>query len=456
MSVKLFSADVEKRALRTVCGSAEGQKLWVNLTAKHFATEIGSLAFKRIQNHFKRHGELPSWSGLLSDPGLPDRVRGALKTFKTPPARVPKNVKALANSLEVYRKKRGLDSLSRLISEQLSAEGNEVDGILDNISKSFADIGRADTSLKTHTIGTGDTARELVTAILKGKVQQFVPTGFRAYDSINYGIPIGSMMIVAGASGSGKSAVMGTLGRNMASRAARVLFAPLEMETDAMIQRELATQTGINLTKFLNPKIAMTLAEKKKALKKYDMLSRQIRRTGGKLTFWEQDQQATLDAILGYAKAHGYNVVMIDYVGLLAGTDGDDQVRAFSRITKQCKLWAKNNKAIVILAAQLNDEGKIKYSRAMHEDASTMWTFIRTAQDKEQNTVTVDQGKSRQQSDHQLRLFMDLATMTVRDLTSEEAAALKHVGGASGGAKTGKPSKGGKGKVRAAKFFNDI
>jgi replicative DNA helicase len=455
MAVKLFSADVEKKVLKTLCASAEGQKLWVNLTAKHFATEVGSLTFKRIQHHFKRHGELPSWSSLLTDPGLPDRARSALKAFKAPPARVTKNIKAISNSLEVYRKKRGLDQLSRQISEQLSAEGNEIDGVLDNVSKAFADIGRADTSLKTHTIGSGDTALELVTAILKGKVQQFIPTGFRAYDAINYGIPLGSLMLVAGASGSGKSAVLGTLGRNMALKGGEVLFAPLEMETDAMLQRELSTQTGINLTKFLNPKVAMTLAEKQKALKSYKRLSLQIRKAGGKLTFWEQDQQASIDAILGHAKAHGYKIVVVDYVGLLAGTDGDDQVRAFSRITKQCKLWAKNNRAIVILAAQLNDDGKIKYSRAMNEDASTMWSFTRTAQDKEQNTVTVDQGKSRQQSDHQLRLFMDLSTMTVRDLTSDEANALKSIGGGgSGAAAKGKSGK--KAKTRSAKFFNDI
>ena len=454
---RLLSADLEKRALRTICTSAQGAAMWGTLTSAHFASEIAYKAFKRVEVAFKKRGEVPSWASLCQDPGLDDQTRAALKTFKTSPAKTPKARRELLDSLEVYRKRRGLNEMAKSISDLLANEGvSEIDSIMENVSKKFADIGQAGSGFQTHTIGKGDTATGLVIQMLKAGEDNFIPTGFKAFDAINHGIPLGSLFMISGTSGSGKSAVMNTLSRNFAHLGGKVLFAPLEMDTTSMLQRELAFQTGTSLTNFLNPSKTMTKADKVKALKAYKRVSRKIATANGKITYYSPDGQASIGALLGYSKANGYNIVMIDYVGLLEGTDGDDQVKALGRIASMAKRWAVANRAIVVMAAQLSDDGYIKYARKLKEDASTMWTFQRTPQDRENNTLTVRQEKSRQQGDFPFTLFCDLSTMTIRDQTADEKKRAESASksGSSAFRKDGGKQKGK--KSSAAKFFVDI
>jgi replicative DNA helicase len=451
---KLFSADLEKRVLKTALSSKEGIASWGLLTDKHFATEVGSLAFKRAELLFRKKGELPSWSSLCADPTLPSNVKGALKAFKVAPSRIPKNIAAQRENLDSYRKRRALNELIRTVSDALDEEAKDVDAIMDVVSRSFADIGQAGSELKIDTIGKGDTALKVVNEALYGKQKLFIPTGFKTFDSYNHGIPLGSNMLVVGESGSGKSAVLGSLAKNMALQGNKVLFAPLEMDSTGMLQRGMADLTGMSLTKFLNPSKAMTRDEKLKALKAYKQLSRRIATAEGKWTFINHDHDVSIDTILSYAKAHSYRVVIIDYAGLLAGTDGDDQAKALSRVAKVAKRWATVNNAVVIMAAQLSDEGKVKYSRALKEWASVMWTFTRDAKDKEQNTVTVRPEKSRQQTDTPFSLHMDLSTMTIRDMTAEESAQARKAKDGSSGPRGGKP--GSKKGLSGARFFDNL
>lgn len=459
MSMRLFSGDAEKRAIRAFCGSPSKtirQIIQSGLKEDHFETEVGREAFRRIKLVFRKRGEIISWRELCEDPALSSTTKSALKSFKGLPPKTTANARTLLGNLDNYCKLRTLNHLSRSISEALQAQ-NAKDGDLDTLFNEVTEIasqihGRSG-AVRTITIGTdSETGSAAVKRLLKGEVETFLPTGFRAFDNENHGLLWGSMALIASPSGNGKSAMAHTLARNFATIGAPTLVAALEMNCDNMLQRDLSMLTGIGLTKLLNPKKTLTTKDKEGVELAYKKFNRQLKRSGGKLTYYSPDEDAEITSILSYAKLGGYKVVVIDYVGLLAGTDGDDQVRALGRITRQCKLWAGANDAIVVLVAQLKDDGGVKYASKMKEDAVNMWQFMRTPQDREMNIVRVHPTKSRQQSDRPFTLFFDASTMTIRDLTPEEAKALAKADSVD--AARAPPRKGGKGGRKP--FFTNL
>ncbi len=108
-------------------------------------------------------------------------------------------------------------------------------------------------------------------------------------------------------------------------------------------------------------------------------------------------------------------MLAIDYLGLLEGADGEDQWRMLMNIARFLHVWGKANKVICIAAAQLSEEGMLRYAKGLAEHAKYFWSWRVDDITKSTGIVTINQKKARQASDHDFMLQFDLARMTVRD-----------------------------------------
>lgn len=422
---KTYSPDLEKRALKTICtGSKEGHFLMSKINKDHFATEVGASAYERISVLLNKRGVIITWRNLCEDPSLHEDLRASLRSFEQKPCRNENSATGLFNGLENFRKIRALNDLSRDISTSLQDGSVDVESIIDSTTTNVSKLSTVGASVTINHIGLNDNTRELVRKMLKGEENRFIPTGFNTYDSVNHGILDGSLFMVGAPAGNFKSLMVQTLARNFALQGAKVCIAPLEMNNMSLMQRELSMQTQIPLTKMLNPGKSMSPKERKQTYEAYRTLSRTIRKRGGQLTIFSSEEDLTLESFLSFCKPYGYKVLIVDYVGLLAGSDGDDQVRALGRIARRSKIWASANNAVVVLAAQMSDDGLVRYSRAMNEHASLFWSWKATPQSRESHTIKVHQGKSRMQDPFSFDLYCNPATMLIRDLTAEEIKAL--------------------------------
>lgn len=468
MAAKLFSAELEKRALRGFCTPNKATRILSNITTEHFATEVCKAAFNRVRLILNKRGSLMSWRDLITDPTLPAATKAALKAFKFKAPTTEERNRRLFDSLDAYRQLRGLNTMSRSISEALNRDDKQdVASLLETVARSYAQITAKAGSMELIHEGIDDNSKELIERILKGEKDAFLRTGFRAFDDRAHGIPWGSLMMVAAPTGGGKSALVRKLAENFALQGVRVLSATLEMDQLSNMQRSLASLTGVNLSRLVNP-INLTKLEKEAIRKKQKARSARIRKAGGKLSNLANDSEnLSLDTILTFAKTMHYRVVVIDYMGLLDGADGDDQVRALSRMTRKAKLWAGANNAVVVFAAQLADDGsKVRYAGAMKEHSSNLWQFVRSPLDKENKTARIQQTKSRKNEEFDFDLFFDTSVMDVRDLTPEEVKRLQAVqqagvyGGGGSGKGNGKKDKNRIGKIKksgfSSKYSTDI
>jgi hypothetical protein len=112
----------------------------------------------------------------------------------------------------------------------------------------------------------------------------------------------------------------------------------------------------------------------------------------------------------------GYVGVKVYLLGGSKGVDGDQSWQALGNAARYAKVWAKNNNKIVIVLAQLSDEGAIRYSKAIKDHANNMFAWTYTDQNKKSGIIDIIQQKARNQEAFDFQLQVDFSTMRMFDV----------------------------------------
>lgn len=234
-------------------------------------------------------------------------------------------------------------------------------------------------------------------------------------------VPEGNSYQVNGLS-SHNSTMVSALAEKMAMFGAHVGIVPLEMNTEEMVMRDMARASGVDMTDLIAPKKKMSPKARKKAYRAYKERTIAMDKRGGSVKIIEPGGDVDIQTLLHEARVFDFDVIMIDYVGLLKGAEGDRQWQELGNITRYCKIWAGLHNCVVIMAAQLSAEGLLRYSRTMEEHASYAWAWLPNELSKEQGIFLVEQRKARQAKQFEFPIKIDFATMDVRDPTRQEYA----------------------------------
>ncbi len=416
---RLFSTNLEKKAIKFVCSdNKHAKKFLATIDESFFQRNVTKTAFKRIKKVMKSKGEVPSYNDLVEDPGLDESVRLQLKDFTAKTPKSAERANQLFEQLDEYRVMREAFSAAKNVIEELNKPTVDIEAVIKTFTEAL-DKSRSSRGLPK--ISIGDSTREsdaLVKAILTGKDDDVIPTGIKAFDDINRGFFKGSLVILAGNTGAGKSTLAGQLAFNMASTGIRVCIYSLEMTQREEMQRTMARASGVSMTKIINPR-KMTREEKVRVYKAMKKLRRKFRKAGGIVTFVTPDRDLTIEEALYSLGPYDYDVIIVDYITLLKDLGGEDQAKALGSAARFAKVFAKNKHCLVILLAQLNEEGLIKYSRAIREHANNMWAFLRDDKAKESGVIRVQQQKARNQRDFPFDLLERYDIMTISDVPKD-------------------------------------
>ena len=363
--MKLYDSKLEFRAIKTMCSSAHDvgrAKLLTMATDDHFHDTAAAACFSRIRSLARSNHAIPSWSDLITDPGLPESVRDELSARKVKSADDIGGIKAMFRQLNHYFKMRVAFDIAANMQRDLDAanemDGETIDAMLrgaaDRFVNAYAAAGDDSVTLLDHKGGADKMLKEL----MSNNRPETTPTGLSGFDDINKGLLRGSLFIIAATTGAGKSALAGQLALNMAMAGKKVCFVPLEMSKRDMLARMMANVTGLTVDKFLFKE--MTANEKKRVKSKYAKYKMELETSGGHVRIYEPSEDVDMEGMLTLLGPYDDDVIFIDYIGLLAGVDGDDFWRQLGRAARFAKVWAKSNDKIVVLLAQLSDEGLIK------------------------------------------------------------------------------------------------
>jgi replicative DNA helicase len=383
-------------------------------------------------------GESPSYRLLIEDPDLSKEARDHMRESQATAVTTTAEAKKAVSNLEKYRKRRGVYNLAVDLSNQLKAPKVDIDGLLHRATSAISVIrAKKATDESFLHFGKNNNSMKTVDSILyDDNSVDVIPTGIESFDSVSGGVYRGALFTIGANSGGGKSIMATVLAKNFASQGYKVVLVPLEMSKKEMTTRLMASVCGVDFSDLWLQRLAT--GDRDRIRKKFRKWLKKVKQAGGRLTIYKPEQDETIEEVFAATAAYEADINIIDYIGLLKGVDGDDQVRALGQVARYGKINAENTGRANIMLSQLTDDGKIKYSRAIAEHSSLAWTWMATPESKETGVTRIEQPKSRNSMAFPFYVKIDYAKMQIHSMDMSAADEDSSLGSIDVSAKDGK------------------
>lgn len=181
----------------------------------------------------------------------------------------------------------------------------------------------------------------------KRKKVEPIKTGYRSIDDIIGNMMGGDMMILAAATGMGKTCMMLNIAVSMAKAGKKILIFSLEMNKEQLINRIVAAETGISSSQIRNFELCKGDEEKYWDYiysDEFSKLNIQI------CTEYNISTSRIRNIVLG-SKA---DIVFMDYLGLISSNNKQSSYERVSEISRELKLMAMESDKPFIVLHQLN------------------------------------------------------------------------------------------------------
>jgi replicative DNA helicase len=243
-------------------------------------------------------------------------------------------------------------------------------------------------------IGTDSNIMEHVERSLARTAPNTVPTGFRDFDEAAGGLPRGGVTTLAANSGGGKSVMGQQLAINAVNRGYNAAIVTLEMNAEQTTNRLMANIARTNHDAFHLAKT--NVMQKKHAREAMDTWNAKNDAAGKRLQIY-CTPDTTMSSIALQLRPFEYDIIIIDYINLLCrdDTDANNEAQALAEISRQAKVQAGQTNTAWVIIAQLNDQGAVKYSKAIKENSDYMWAWTYGDAERESHIIDIEQQKSR-------------------------------------------------------------
>lgn len=224
---------------------------------------------------------------------------------------------------------------------------------------------------------------DLLRAFRDGDVKESIQTGWPDLDRIS---PVrrGDMVVIAAQAKGGKSTLALSYMAEVCKRGMSALLLSLEMPARDIIEKMLAREARVRLDtmyarSFGGPEMS------------------RIARANQDMAEWQADIRSDchdLPAIIAAARSAkaqrpGLALVVVDYLQLVRGPSGDSREREVAEVSRTLRMMAMELDCVVVALSQLNDDGKLRESRAIGQDATAVWTIAKKEDDEQSNRRTL-------------------------------------------------------------------
>ena len=420
---KTVHYDAELRGICSLCNGSEKvrAKIVGFLGPEHFACKEPAEMYRRIMGLISNDKAIPTVQVLRTDPTLSVESQNIL-TADPEYCLTEQDAEALVDQLEQFRQIRvvydGAAELTRNVKDTTPESIQAATGIMERIiSQTRSKFEDSNMVIS----GKGGTDKDLIDLILSDDKPDRVLTGFREFDKATNGFARKDLVLIAATSGGGKTVMAEQLAINMYHRTGQnrsIAIVSFEMDKE-----EIYARLTSNLTQYDFSKVYLRdLTPEKRAVcrEKLEEFGRHGAEHGNRFLVWCPTADITPAQVGAFLKPGNYDVVFIDYVGLVAPEQKKDLWENLGDITRGFKSVARQNNCVVIVMAQLDeDTNKVKYSKAMKHHSSYVWKWNYGPEQAENKQVQVQQEKARHCRSFPFTLKANFETMSFYDIPPE-------------------------------------
>lgn len=395
---KIVSARAELAVLRGLLSPDKkiAGTLLSSVDETYFHYEESREVFEAIQYHFKDEGTIPKFKLLLEDSSLSKEAVDHIKESEVVIRSMDDANKALKN-LNKFRQLRGLYNVADHIATAVKKSKVDVSDLLESVSDAIGAVHSSKInkdSFQHHGMNNNSTS-DIKELLYSDSTEHVIPTGIPEFDKDAGGFVRGSLVTLGGSSGGGKSIMGNQLAMNMAAAGYKVLVVPLEMSKSEMNARMVANRSGLDVTRILHHKLAT--GERELAFNKWQKWVKRVKKKGGRYTIFKPESDMTIEEIMAAVNVYDCDVVLIDYISLLKGVDGDDAWQRLGAAARFAKINAETTNRVNILLCQVSDDGKIRYARSISEHSTNSWIWVTPKAEREKviGRIKIEQPKAR-------------------------------------------------------------
>jgi replicative DNA helicase len=366
------------------------QQTW---DSDYFAIPAHRIVFNALQGVHQRTGVCCPFSaiaeleatGQLEAAGGEESVHDTLCTMKVASGKVCQDM-ADDYRKHLHRTKAYRDVLTLMEKEEVNLRTGKAN--LKELSETIMNLAE-DRTTKVKPVK--DLIIEIIDEMEGKAVKDFFPTGLLKVDrALKGGMHKGEMMTVASETGGGKSIYLVQAALANLLEGKSVLFFSLEMKAKDILTRMACNIAGYPVREPEDYKTANKneLQAISGALLKLHQLPIEI-----------VDGVAEIDEIEchinRYTGEKRADVIVVDYLQIIAFDGAEGRESQISEIARRLKVAALKNNSIMLTASQLNDEGRLRESRAigMHSDQVVYIEHI-----KEKSRLTIKKNRRGQRN----------------------------------------------------------
>lgn len=416
--MKSFDVNLELQTIKTILDSKDSNfkvQLLARVNQEYFGYDQTLEIFKRITVFLNAGKDLPSSESMKSDHSLSEAARVLLSSQNANSFKSSGDIDNAVEILNKYRKARILYNLVVMAIEKLKDKDPDIDSTIETMETALQQChSGSNKSEMTHF--TGANSSQLVNDIAKELLTEeydLIPTGFAEFDKKTGGFRKNNVITIASVPGGGKSAMAVQMAANQYQMGFNVCLVSFEMDETEIKYRLLSSiskieHSKINLKRLAKRHIDIILQKWEEFLKSSNL--------NNKFTIWCPKREMNLNEVCMELKPYGFDIVYIDYIGLLKGDAKKAMWEQLGDHTRHAKIQANVlNVALILLAQYEAGEEKIKYSKAIVANSNNVWAWDNSKKEQESGIILVKQLKARNAPTYDFYLEKDMSVMSFRD-----------------------------------------
>lgn len=212
-----------------------------------------------------------------------------------------------------------------------------------------------------------------------------VSTGFRWLDDNLGGLRRGSLVVIAGGASDGKTTLAINIAVNAANDGNPVALFSQEMGNEENWERGLAFEMKVRSSALMK---GIFNQQELNRINEYIRRPKPIRIFDDCSTM----EEIASEVALCIAKDN-VRVVVVDYLQIVDGNKTVNREQEVSEVGKRLKQLAQKHQITVIAMSQLNDDGKVRESRAIKQHCDQMLTILVKEDDDTQRCLKIEKNR---------------------------------------------------------------